>query len=135
MCVCHVMFVYFLLLEVHCPVFQKPKDVMVHPSNCGQEPAKYGTMCQLNCPHGFVLSGAREELRCISSGTWSEDVQKAFCKGKDLNNNFHLQVFVGLKRKGIQDNHIKVCLNLADRANKTDFKSHWFYYHCLTVEF
>ncbi|XP_019410274.1 PREDICTED: sushi, von Willebrand factor type A, EGF and pentraxin domain-containing protein 1, partial [Crocodylus porosus] len=67
-------------LEVHCPVFQKPKGVMVHPLNCGQEPSKYGTVCQLSCPHGFVLSGAREQLRCFSSGSWSEDVQKAFCK-------------------------------------------------------
>ncbi|XP_067409310.1 sushi, von Willebrand factor type A, EGF and pentraxin domain-containing protein 1 isoform X1 [Emydura macquarii macquarii] len=67
-------------VEVLCPLFQKPKGVTVHPSGCGQEPSKSGTVCQLSCPHGFMLSGVREELRCLPSGRWSEKVQKALCK-------------------------------------------------------
>ncbi|XP_061487863.1 sushi, von Willebrand factor type A, EGF and pentraxin domain-containing protein 1 isoform X2 [Rhineura floridana] len=67
-------------VELHCPVFQKPKDVTVHPRVCGLEPSKYGTVCRFSCPNGFLLSGIREELRCLTTGRWSENVQRAFCK-------------------------------------------------------
>nr|XP_056705184.1 sushi, von Willebrand factor type A, EGF and pentraxin domain-containing protein 1 [Euleptes europaea] len=67
-------------VELQCPAFQKPKDVIVHPDVCGLGPSKYGTMCRFSCPNGFILAGVREELRCLSSKKWSEDVQKAFCK-------------------------------------------------------
>ncbi|XP_060618494.2 sushi, von Willebrand factor type A, EGF and pentraxin domain-containing protein 1 isoform X2 [Anolis sagrei] len=67
-------------VELHCPAFQKPKHVTVHPHLCGFEPSKYGTVCRFTCPNGFLLSGIREELRCLTNGRWSENVQKAFCK-------------------------------------------------------
>ncbi|CAI5796534.1 von Willebrand factor type A, EGF and pentraxin domain-containing 1 [Podarcis lilfordi] len=67
-------------VELHCPVFQKPKDVTVHPYLCGLEPSKHGTVCRFSCPSGFLLSGVREELQCLTSGRWSGNVQKAFCK-------------------------------------------------------
>nr|XP_028567204.1 sushi, von Willebrand factor type A, EGF and pentraxin domain-containing protein 1 [Podarcis muralis] len=67
-------------VELHCPVFQKPKDVTVHPPLCGLEPSKHGTVCRFSCPNGFLLSGVREELQCLTSGRWSGNVQKAFCK-------------------------------------------------------
>lgn len=81
---------YFLLLELQCPVFQKPKDMIVHPEVCGLVPSKYGTVCRFSCPQGFILAGIREELRCLSSKEWSEDLQKAFCKGMDFDDNFLL---------------------------------------------
>ncbi|KAJ6669489.1 hypothetical protein lerEdw1_000037 [Lerista edwardsae] len=67
-------------VELHCPVFEKSKDVTVHPHNCGLEPSKSGAVCRFSCPKGFLLSGVREELRCLIAGRWSENVQKAFCK-------------------------------------------------------
>lgn len=74
---------FWSLVEMHCPVFQKPAGVTIHPPKCGLEPAVSGTVCQLSCPRGFILSGAREELRCISSGRWSANIQDALCKGRD----------------------------------------------------
>ncbi|XP_039199397.1 sushi, von Willebrand factor type A, EGF and pentraxin domain-containing protein 1-like [Crotalus tigris] len=67
-------------VELRCPAFQKPKGVIVHPYICGLEQSKYGTMCRLSCPNGFLLSGVTEELRCLRTGKWSENVQLAFCK-------------------------------------------------------
>ncbi|KAJ1059271.1 hypothetical protein K5549_008072 [Capra hircus] len=67
-------------VERHCATFQKPKGVTVSPPNCGRHPAKPGTICQLSCRQGFVLSGAREEVRCTTSGKWSAKVQMAACK-------------------------------------------------------
>uniref|UniRef100_A0A8D2Q1E1 Sushi, von Willebrand factor type A, EGF and pentraxin domain containing 1 n=1 Tax=Varanus komodoensis TaxID=61221 RepID=A0A8D2Q1E1_VARKO len=67
-------------VEMHCPVFQKPKHVIVHPHICGLQLSKYGTLCRFSCPNGFLLTGIREELRCLTTGRWTEDVQNAFCK-------------------------------------------------------
>uniref|UniRef100_A0ABM5FRU3 Sushi, von Willebrand factor type A, EGF and pentraxin domain-containing protein 1 isoform X2 n=1 Tax=Pogona vitticeps TaxID=103695 RepID=A0ABM5FRU3_9SAUR len=67
-------------VELLCPVLQKPEHVIIHPYICGLEPSKYGTVCGLSCPTGFLLSGVREELRCLTSGRWSENLQKASCK-------------------------------------------------------
>ncbi|MBZ3871175.1 Sushi, von Willebrand factor type A, EGF and pentraxin domain-containing protein 1 [Sciurus carolinensis] len=66
-------------VERHCSTFQKPKGVIISPSNCGKQPAKPGTICQLSCHQGFILSGVRE-VRCTSSGKWSARVQTAVCK-------------------------------------------------------
>ncbi|KAM4808468.1 sushi, von Willebrand factor type A, EGF and pentraxin domain-containing protein 1 [Rhinophrynus dorsalis] len=66
--------------EVHCPVFYKPNGVLILPSNCGQEPAKYGSTCHVGCHKGFALSGISHEVKCIANGKWSEDVQKAVCR-------------------------------------------------------
>uniref|UniRef100_A0A8D0GC18 Sushi, von Willebrand factor type A, EGF and pentraxin domain containing 1 n=1 Tax=Sphenodon punctatus TaxID=8508 RepID=A0A8D0GC18_SPHPU len=67
-------------VELHCPSFLKPKNVTIHPTICGQKASKYGTLCHLSCPSGYILSGVGEELRCLTSGRWSEDVPRAFCK-------------------------------------------------------
>uniref|UniRef100_A0A8C3NG23 Sushi, von Willebrand factor type A, EGF and pentraxin domain-containing protein 1 n=1 Tax=Geospiza parvula TaxID=87175 RepID=A0A8C3NG23_GEOPR len=67
-------------VEKRCPVLQKPAGVTVLPPRCGLEPAISGTVCQLSCPQGFILSGAREEIRCISFGRWSANIQEALCK-------------------------------------------------------
>ncbi|KAF6127568.1 sushi, von Willebrand factor type A, EGF and pentraxin domain containing 1 [Phyllostomus discolor] len=67
-------------VEHQCPTFQKPKGVIISPPNCGRQPAKPGTVCQLSCRQGFVLSGVREEVRCATSGRWSARVQTAVCK-------------------------------------------------------
>ncbi|XP_052500473.1 sushi, von Willebrand factor type A, EGF and pentraxin domain-containing protein 1 [Budorcas taxicolor] len=67
-------------VERHCATFQKPKGVTVSPPTCGRHPAKPGTICQLSCRQGFVLSGGREEVRCTTSGKWSAKVQTAACK-------------------------------------------------------
>ncbi|XP_029470754.1 sushi, von Willebrand factor type A, EGF and pentraxin domain-containing protein 1 [Rhinatrema bivittatum] len=66
--------------EIHCPVIQKTKNVLISPSDCGQEPAKSGTLCRLSCHPGFILSGTAQEMRCLSSGKWSENFQKAACE-------------------------------------------------------
>ncbi|KAF4019587.1 hypothetical protein G4228_011363 [Cervus hanglu yarkandensis] len=66
--------------ERYCATFQKPKGVTVSPPNCGRHPAKPGTICQLSCRQGFILSGGREEVRCTTSGKWSAKVQTAACK-------------------------------------------------------
>lgn len=84
---CMLTVMYFLFLELHCPAFLKPKGVIVHPYTCGLEQSKYGTMCRLNCPNGFLLSGVTKDLRCLHTGKWSENVQIAFCKGMDFDNN------------------------------------------------
>uniref|UniRef100_A0A8C9NBQ1 Sushi, von Willebrand factor type A, EGF and pentraxin domain-containing protein 1 n=1 Tax=Serinus canaria TaxID=9135 RepID=A0A8C9NBQ1_SERCA len=67
-------------VEKRCPILQKPAGVTVLPPRCGLEPAIPGTVCQLSCPQGFILSGAREEIRCISFGRWSANIQEALCK-------------------------------------------------------
>ncbi|XP_070794674.1 sushi, von Willebrand factor type A, EGF and pentraxin domain-containing protein 1 [Pituophis catenifer annectens] len=67
-------------VELHCPAFLKPKGVIVHPYICGLEQSKYGTVCRLSCPNGFLLSGVTEDLRCLHTGKWSENVQIAVCK-------------------------------------------------------
>uniref|UniRef100_A0A2K6EQD9 Sushi, von Willebrand factor type A, EGF and pentraxin domain-containing protein 1 n=1 Tax=Propithecus coquereli TaxID=379532 RepID=A0A2K6EQD9_PROCO len=67
-------------VERHCSTFQKPKGVIMSPHNCGKQPAKPGTICQLSCRKGFILSGVREEVRCTTSGKWSAKVQTAVCK-------------------------------------------------------
>uniref|UniRef100_A0A8C3EX58 Sushi, von Willebrand factor type A, EGF and pentraxin domain-containing protein 1 n=1 Tax=Corvus moneduloides TaxID=1196302 RepID=A0A8C3EX58_CORMO len=67
-------------VEKRCPILQKPARVTVLPPRCGLEPAISGTVCQLSCPQGFILSGAREEIRCISFGRWSANIQEALCK-------------------------------------------------------
>uniref|UniRef100_A0A8C8AQF1 Sushi, von Willebrand factor type A, EGF and pentraxin domain-containing protein 1 n=1 Tax=Otus sunia TaxID=257818 RepID=A0A8C8AQF1_9STRI len=67
-------------VEMRCPILQKPAGVTVLPPRCGLEPAVFGTVCQLSCSQGFILSGAREELRCISFGRWSANIQEALCK-------------------------------------------------------
>ncbi|NXV57103.1 SVEP1 protein, partial [Molothrus ater] len=67
-------------VEKRCPILQKPAGVTVLPPRCGLEPAISGTVCQLSCPQGFILSGAREEIRCISFGRWSANIQEALCK-------------------------------------------------------
>ncbi|KAG8130469.1 hypothetical protein E2320_017145, partial [Naja naja] len=67
-------------VELYCPAFLKPKGVIVHPYICGLEQSKYGTVCRLSCPSGFLLSGVTEELRCLHTGKWSENMQIAFCK-------------------------------------------------------
>lgn len=77
-----VTFSHFPTIERHCSTFQKPKGVIVSPPNCGRQPAKPGTICQLSCRQGFILSGVREEVRCTTSGKWSAKVQTAVCKGR-----------------------------------------------------
>uniref|UniRef100_A0A8C0BA79 Sushi, von Willebrand factor type A, EGF and pentraxin domain-containing protein 1 n=1 Tax=Buteo japonicus TaxID=224669 RepID=A0A8C0BA79_9AVES len=67
-------------VEMRCPILQKPAGVTVLPPRCGLEPAISGTVCHLSCPQGFILSGAREELRCISFGRWSANIKDALCK-------------------------------------------------------
>nr|XP_060465550.1 sushi, von Willebrand factor type A, EGF and pentraxin domain-containing protein 1 [Panthera onca] len=67
-------------VERHCPTFQKPKGVIIFPASCGKQPARPGTICQLSCRRGFILSGVREEVRCTTSGKWSARVQTAVCK-------------------------------------------------------
>ncbi|NWY42555.1 SVEP1 protein, partial [Sylvia atricapilla] len=67
-------------VEKRCPILQKPAGVTVLPPRCGLEPAISGTVCQLRCPQGFILSGASEEIRCISFGRWSANIQEALCK-------------------------------------------------------
>ncbi|NXO38057.1 SVEP1 protein, partial [Locustella ochotensis] len=67
-------------VEKRCPILQKPASVTVIPPRCALEPAISGTVCQLSCPQGFILSGAREEIRCISFGRWSANIQEALCK-------------------------------------------------------
>uniref|UniRef100_H0YSS6 Sushi, von Willebrand factor type A, EGF and pentraxin domain-containing protein 1 n=1 Tax=Taeniopygia guttata TaxID=59729 RepID=H0YSS6_TAEGU len=67
-------------VEKRCPILQKPAGVTLVPPSCGLEPAISGTVCQLSCPQGFILSGAREEIRCISFGRWSANIQEALCK-------------------------------------------------------
>uniref|UniRef100_A0ACB8ES66 Uncharacterized protein n=1 Tax=Sphaerodactylus townsendi TaxID=933632 RepID=A0ACB8ES66_9SAUR len=84
----HYTCMHLLPLELQCPAFQKPKEVIVHPDVCGLGPSKYGTVCRFSCPQGFILTGVREELRCLNSKKWSEDVQKAFCKGIEVDDNF-----------------------------------------------
>ncbi|XP_051818518.1 sushi, von Willebrand factor type A, EGF and pentraxin domain-containing protein 1 [Antechinus flavipes] len=71
-------------VERHCPTFQKPKGVTIHPSSCGRGLAKIGTVCQLSCPPGFILSGARGDVRCTSSGRWSGKIQTANCKDVEV---------------------------------------------------
>ncbi|XP_077904066.1 sushi, von Willebrand factor type A, EGF and pentraxin domain-containing protein 1 isoform X2 [Ictidomys tridecemlineatus] len=66
-------------VERYCSTFQKPKGVIISPPNCGKQPAKPGTVCQLSCHQGFILSGVRE-VRCATSGKWSAKVQTAVCK-------------------------------------------------------
>uniref|UniRef100_A0A8C3QYS8 Sushi, von Willebrand factor type A, EGF and pentraxin domain-containing protein 1 n=1 Tax=Cyanoderma ruficeps TaxID=181631 RepID=A0A8C3QYS8_9PASS len=67
-------------VEKRCPILQKPAGVTILPPRCGLEPAISGTVCQLSCRQGFILSGAREEIKCISSGRWSANIQEALCK-------------------------------------------------------
>ncbi|KAM4706820.1 sushi, von Willebrand factor type A, EGF and pentraxin domain-containing protein 1 [Discoglossus pictus] len=66
--------------EVRCPTFQKPKNVLLFPLNCGDRPAVYGSTCHLSCRNGFALSGIRGEVRCTAHGKWSEDIHKAVCQ-------------------------------------------------------
>ncbi|XP_053321831.1 sushi, von Willebrand factor type A, EGF and pentraxin domain-containing protein 1 [Spea bombifrons] len=66
--------------EIHCSSFTKPKNVLILPLNCGQEPAVFGSTCHLRCQKGFLLFGVSHEVKCIGDGKWSEDVQKATCK-------------------------------------------------------
>lgn len=103
----HVDQMYSLFLELRCPAFQKPKGVIVQPSICGLEQSKYGTMCRLSCPNGFLLSGVTEEVRCLHTGKWSENVQIAFCKGMDIDNNLlwlKEKSFKNVLKKGINNN-------------------------------
>lgn len=82
--ICHLKDMsYWSLVEMHCPILQKPAGVTVLPPRCGLEPAISGTVCRLSCPQGFILSGAREELRCLSFGRWSANIKDALCKGRD----------------------------------------------------
>ncbi|XP_055973137.1 sushi, von Willebrand factor type A, EGF and pentraxin domain-containing protein 1 [Sorex fumeus] len=67
-------------VERRCSTFQKPKGVILSPPNCGKQPARLGTVCQLSCRQGFILSGVREEVRCTTTGKWSARVQTAVCK-------------------------------------------------------
>ncbi|XP_076997754.1 sushi, von Willebrand factor type A, EGF and pentraxin domain-containing protein 1 isoform X2 [Tamandua tetradactyla] len=67
-------------VERHCSTFQKPKGIILSPPTCGKQPAKPGTLCQLSCHQGFVLSGGREEVRCTTSGKWSAKLQTVVCK-------------------------------------------------------
>lgn len=73
---------HFPTIEHYCSTFQKPKGVIIFPPTCGKQPAKPGTLCQLSCHQGFVLSGVRDEVRCTTSGKWSAKVQTAICKGR-----------------------------------------------------
>ncbi|XP_068090442.1 sushi, von Willebrand factor type A, EGF and pentraxin domain-containing protein 1 isoform X2 [Hyperolius riggenbachi] len=66
--------------EIQCPAFKKPAHISAFPTTCGREAALYGSVCYLRCQKGFTLSGAREEMKCLSNGKWSEDVQTATCK-------------------------------------------------------
>ncbi|XP_069622657.1 sushi, von Willebrand factor type A, EGF and pentraxin domain-containing protein 1 [Ranitomeya imitator] len=66
--------------EMYCPTFSKPDNVLIFPLTCGQEAAVYGSVCYLGCHKGFILSGVRDEIKCMSNGKWSEDVQKTACK-------------------------------------------------------
>lgn len=77
-----ITFCHFPTIEHHCSTFQKPKGVIMFPPTCGKQPAKPGTVCQLGCRQGFVLSGVRDEVRCTTSGKWSAKVQTAVCKGR-----------------------------------------------------
>ncbi|XP_028910838.1 sushi, von Willebrand factor type A, EGF and pentraxin domain-containing protein 1 isoform X8 [Ornithorhynchus anatinus] len=66
--------------EILCPTLGKPSGVMMYPSNCGQTLAKIGTVCQLSCSPGFILSGTPGEITCTISGEWNSDAQTAVCK-------------------------------------------------------
>lgn len=77
-----ITFSHFRITERQCSTFQKPKGVTISPATCGRQPAKPGTICQLSCRQGFILSGVREEMRCTTSGKWSTKVQTAVCKGR-----------------------------------------------------
>ncbi|XP_073447245.1 sushi, von Willebrand factor type A, EGF and pentraxin domain-containing protein 1 isoform X2 [Aquarana catesbeiana] len=66
--------------EIHCPVFKKPKNILILPTTCGKALTSYASVCYLRCQKGFVLSGVREEIKCLSNGKWSEDVQIGICK-------------------------------------------------------
>jgi len=98
LCVCQLRDMsYWSFVEMRCPILQKPAGLTVLPPRCGLEPAVSGTLCQLSCPQGFILSGAREELRCISFGRWSANIQKALCKGRDQHKIISVYMCVGLK--------------------------------------
>ncbi|KAM9329386.1 sushi, von Willebrand factor type A, EGF and pentraxin domain-containing protein 1 [Gastrophryne carolinensis] len=66
-------------IEIYCPVFKRPKTVLIFPATCGKEPASYGSVCNLRCQKGYVLSGVRGEMKCLS-GKWSEDIRAAVCE-------------------------------------------------------
>ncbi|XP_042551824.1 sushi, von Willebrand factor type A, EGF and pentraxin domain-containing protein 1 [Dipodomys spectabilis] len=66
-------------VENYCPTFQKPKDVILNPLDCGKQPANPGTQCHVICRPGFVLSGVRE-VRCTTSGKWSAKIHTTACK-------------------------------------------------------
>lgn len=98
LCVCQLKDMsYWSFVEMRCPILQKPAGVTVLPPRCGLEPAVSGTVCQLSCPQGFILSGAREELRCISFGRWSANVEEALCKGRGQHKIISVYTCAGLK--------------------------------------
>ncbi|GCB75815.1 hypothetical protein scyTo_0020401, partial [Scyliorhinus torazame] len=70
-------------VEVLCPAIQKPSGVIVSPTVCRKAAMKPGGVCKLSCRHGYSLSGVMEEAHCLSSGKWSQVLQKAFCQDNE----------------------------------------------------
>ncbi|XP_069487009.1 sushi, von Willebrand factor type A, EGF and pentraxin domain-containing protein 1 isoform X2 [Ambystoma mexicanum] len=66
--------------EVYCPSFHKVDGVRLYPLGCGEVPARTGTVCQFSCQPGYTLTGITEDVRCLTSGRWSENAQNAICK-------------------------------------------------------
>lgn len=111
--------------ERHCSTFQKPKGVIVSPSSCGKQPAKPGTVCQLSCRQGFLLSGARE-MRCTTAGKWNAKVQTAVCKGRAVYPPVACCYYKILELKCFSKKKRPVCYAVLEApGHDTDVYTHW----------
>ena len=77
-----VLFVFvFLCLVLRCSSLKAPQFGYIYPYMCSSSPIS-GTVCYLECRHGFQSNGGVNVLQCGKNGKWNQNVSSTLqCKG------------------------------------------------------
>lgn len=61
-----------LFLVRRCSSLEAPQFGFIYPQFCKSLPIS-GTVCYLDCKHGFKSNGGVNEIRCEKDGKWNKD--------------------------------------------------------------
>ena len=68
---CYVLF-YFPFVVRRCSSLEAPQFGFIYPQNCATLPVS-GTVCYLDCRHGFESNGGLKIIQCGKDGKWNKD--------------------------------------------------------------
>ena len=76
-----IFYFVFVCLVRRCSSLKVPQFGYIYPYMCLSYPIS-GTICYLECRHGFQSNGGVNVLQCGKNGNWNQNVSSALqCKG------------------------------------------------------